>query len=39
MPAVTIDILAARSLGYALRFDLKAGSATVWPEFFSETAK
>jgi UDP-glucose 4-epimerase len=38
MPAVIIDISAARSLGYAPRFDLKAGIATVWPEF-SETAK
>ena len=38
MPAVIIDISAARSLGYAPRFDLKAGIATVWPEF-SETTK
>jgi len=38
MPAVIVDISAARSLGYAPRFDLKAGIATVWPEF-SETAK
>jgi UDP-glucose 4-epimerase len=38
MPAVIIDISAARSLGYSPRFDLKAGIATVWPEF-SETAK
>ena len=38
MPAVIIDISLARSLGYAPRFDLKAGIATVWPEF-SETAK
>ena len=38
MPAVIIDISAARTLGYAPRFDLKAGIATVWPEF-SETAK
>src|SRR5260221_994285 len=38
IPAVIIDISAARSLGYAPRFDLKAGIATVWPEF-SETAK
>jgi UDP-glucose 4-epimerase len=38
MPAVIIDIAAARSPGYASRFDLKAGIATVWPEF-SETAK
>ncbi len=38
MPAVIIDISAARALGYAPRFDLKAGIATVWPEF-SETAR
>jgi UDP-glucose 4-epimerase len=38
MPAVIIDISAARSLGYRPKFDLKSGIATVWPEF-SETAK
>jgi UDP-glucose 4-epimerase len=38
MPAVIIDISAARALGYTPRFDLKAGIATVWPEF-SETAR
>jgi len=38
MPAVIVDISAARTLGYAPRFDLKAGIATVWPEF-SETAR
>ncbi len=38
MPAVIVDISAARALGYAPRFDLKAGIATVWPEF-SETAR
>ncbi|HET9895585.1 MAG TPA: NAD-dependent epimerase/dehydratase family protein [Streptosporangiaceae bacterium] len=38
MPAVVIDISAARALGYSPRVDLKAGIATVWPEF-SETAK
>jgi UDP-glucose 4-epimerase len=38
MPAVIIDIAVARSLGFAPRFDLNAGIATVWPEF-SETAK
>ena len=38
MPAVIIDISAARALGYNPRYDLKAGIATVWPEF-SETAK
>jgi UDP-glucose 4-epimerase len=38
MPAVIIDISAARALGYEPRYDLKAGIATVWPEF-SETAQ
>jgi UDP-glucose 4-epimerase len=38
MPAVIIDISAAMALGYEPRYDLKAGIATVWPEF-SETAK
>jgi UDP-glucose 4-epimerase len=38
MPAVVIDISAARELGYQPRMDLKAGIATVWPEF-SEKAK
>jgi UDP-glucose 4-epimerase len=38
MPAVIVDISAARALGYKPGHDLKAGIATVWPEF-SETAK
>jgi UDP-glucose 4-epimerase len=38
MPAVIVDISAARAIGYEPRFDLKAGIATVWPEF-SEKAK
>jgi UDP-glucose 4-epimerase len=38
MPAVIVDISAAKTLGYEPRYDLKAGIATVWPEF-SETAK
>lgn len=38
MPAVIIDISAARRLGYEPGHDLKAGIATVWPEF-SETSK
>lgn len=38
MPAVIIDISAARAIGYEPQMDLKAGIATVWPEF-SETAK
>jgi nucleoside-diphosphate-sugar epimerase len=36
MPAVIIDISVARGLGYQPEHDLKAGIATVWPEF-SET--
>jgi UDP-glucose 4-epimerase len=38
MPAVVLDISAARALGYRPTYDLKAGMATVWPEF-SEAAK
>ncbi len=38
MPAVIVDISAARALGYKPGYDLKAGIATVWPEF-SETSK
>jgi len=38
MPAVIIDISAARALGYKPAQDLKAGIATVWPEF-SEITK
>lgn len=38
MPAVIVDISAARALGYRPEYDLKAGIATVWPEF-AETAK
>ncbi len=33
MPAVIVDISAARALGYAPAHDLKSGLATVWPEF------
>ena len=33
MPAVTLDIAAARALGYRPEHDLKSGLATVWPEF------
>jgi UDP-glucose 4-epimerase len=33
MPAVIVDIAAARALGYAPAHDLKSGLATVWPEF------
>ena len=38
MPAVIVDISAARALGYRPEYDLKAGIATVWPEF-AEKAK
>jgi UDP-glucose 4-epimerase len=33
MPAVIVDISAARALGYEPAHDLKSGFATVWPEF------
>lgn len=33
MPAVVLDISAARALGYQPRHDLASGLATVWPEF------
>jgi UDP-glucose 4-epimerase len=33
MPAVVLDISAARALGYRPRYDLEAGMATVWPDF------
>jgi UDP-glucose 4-epimerase len=33
MPAVILDIAAARALGYQPAHDLKSGLATVWPEF------
>lgn len=33
MPAVVVDISAARALGYKPTFDLDTGLATVWPEF------
>jgi UDP-glucose 4-epimerase len=38
MPAVIVDISAAKALGYKPAHDLKSGIATVWPEF-SEGAK
>jgi UDP-glucose 4-epimerase len=38
MPAVIVDISAARALGYHPGHDLKSGLATVWPEF-SENAQ
>jgi len=33
MPAVVLDISAIKALGYAPRYDLEAGMATVWPDF------
>jgi UDP-glucose 4-epimerase len=33
MPAVVVDISAARTLGYQPTMDLDTGLATVWPEF------
>ncbi len=33
MPAVIVDISAARALGYEPVYDLKSGLAMVWPEF------
>jgi UDP-glucose 4-epimerase len=33
MPAVIVDIAAARALGYQPSHDLKSGIATVWPEW------
>lgn len=33
MPAVIVDISAARALGYEPAHDLKSGIATVWPEW------
>lgn len=38
MPAVIIDISAARALGYEPTHDLKSGLETVWPEFASAPA-
>lgn len=33
MPAVVLDVSAARALGYEPRHDLVSGIATVWPDF------
>jgi UDP-glucose 4-epimerase len=33
MPAVVLDISAIKALGYAPRYDLESGMATVWPDF------
>jgi UDP-glucose 4-epimerase len=36
MPAVVLDITAARTLGYAPRHTLESGLATTWPDFAPE---
>jgi UDP-glucose 4-epimerase len=33
MPAVVVDISAARAIGYAPSYDLESGMTTVWPDF------
>jgi UDP-glucose 4-epimerase len=38
MPAVIVDISAARALGYQPKHDLKSGLSTVWPEFAEDQA-
>ncbi len=38
MPAVIVDISAARAAGYQPTHDLKSGLATVWPEFAPASA-
>jgi UDP-glucose 4-epimerase len=38
MPAVVVDISAARAIGYAPSHDLESGMATVWPDFRPEPA-
>jgi len=38
MPAATLDIAAARALGYRPAHDLKSGLATVWQEFTTSAA-
>ena len=39
MPAVIVDISAARALGYQPTHDLKSGIATVWPEWEPQDAQ
>jgi UDP-glucose 4-epimerase len=39
MPAVILDISAARALGYQPRYDLETGMATVWPDFDPKNPK
>jgi UDP-glucose 4-epimerase len=38
MPAVVLDISAAKALGYQPRYDLESGMATVWPDFDPKAA-
>jgi UDP-glucose 4-epimerase len=38
MPAVILDVSAARALGYEPGHDLKSGLSTVWPEFSKGTS-
>jgi UDP-glucose 4-epimerase len=37
MPAVVVDISAAKALGYQPVYDLESGMATVWPDFVPKT--
>jgi UDP-glucose 4-epimerase len=39
MPAVILDISAAKALGYEPRYDLETGMATVWPDFDPKNPK
>jgi UDP-glucose 4-epimerase len=39
MPAVVLDISAARAIGYQPAYDLETGMATVWPDFDPATPK
>src|SRR6516225_583542 len=39
MPAVVLDISAAKALGYRPAYDLEAGMATVWPDFDPKEAR
>jgi UDP-glucose 4-epimerase len=39
MPAVVLDISAAKALGYRPGYDLESGMATVWPDFRPEACR
>src|SRR6476620_9582981 len=39
MPAVVLDISAAKALGYRPSYDLETGMATVWPDFDPKEAR